>query len=93
VSRWDLRRSQPSHLPLDACQQAPPGLIEGLGAIALELICQDLSVDPRLGELGQDFLGVATVSRHQLADLAVFGERLQRLGGDRVDGEGRRQGF
>jgi hypothetical protein len=61
----------------------------GLAAAAVAarsrwLLGQDLSVDPRLGELGQDLLGAAAVSQHQLADLAVFGERLQRLGGNRV---------
>ena len=60
-------------------------------ALLLEPGGQRVDVDPGLGELGQDPLGVAAVGGQRLADLAVVGEREQRLLGHRVDRERRRE--
>ncbi len=50
-------------------------------------------VDPGLGELGQDLLGVAAVGREEVGDLAVVGEGVQGRLRHRVDREGRGEGL
>ena len=50
---------------LDRAEQLAPGLVEGLLALLLEPGGERFDLDPGLGELGQDPLGVAAVGRQR----------------------------
>ena len=62
-------------------------------ALVLEPLGERREVDPGPFELFQHLLGVAAGRVHQVADLAVVGEGLERLVGHRVDRERRGEGL
>src|SRR5690242_12410543 len=64
-------------LGIDSAHQVVPGLHEGRGALVLQAVRESIDVDARLGEASEHRLAVAAISRHHLADLAVFGDGLE----------------
>src|SRR5207244_8493182 len=63
----------------EAREELLPRGDEGGGAVALELGGERVHVDACLGEAVEDLFGVAAVVREHGTDVAVVGEREQRL--------------
>src|SRR5512133_855225 len=75
ISDFDLRGLL-QHLTLGGndAQQFVPGLNKRLGPLGLELVGQSVDLDPGFAKLGEDKLAVASIGRHDGAELAMIGK-------------------
>src|SRR5262245_43872463 len=75
----------------EAREEFPPRRDERAGAITLQLPGERVDVDAGAPEALEQILGIAAVGGQHRADLAVVGEREQRLLGHRVHRMRRRE--
>jgi len=72
----------------DSIKQVFPGRDKGVRTFPLEPGGEFFIINPGPAECGDYLFGIAAVNRKNFTNLAMIGERKQRLFGNRVDGVG-----